>query len=53
MKKIRISRAKFENLAYLALNIVNMMTYLMVFAASIMKAKQGSLADIIQAIYCT
>ncbi|KAG2196585.1 hypothetical protein INT47_004888 [Mucor saturninus] len=53
MKKIRISRAKFENLAYLALNIVNIMTYLMVFAASIMKAKEGSFADIIQAIYCT
>lgn len=53
MKTIRISRAKFENLAYLALNLVNMVTYVMVFAASIMKAKGGSFADIIQAIYCT
>ncbi|GAN11523.1 hypothetical protein MAM1_0662d11087 [Mucor ambiguus] len=49
----RISRAKFENIAYLALNAVNMVTYLMVFAASITKAKQGRLAEIIQAIYCT
>lgn len=53
MKKIRISRAKFENIAYLALNIITMMTYGMVFAASIMKANQGSFADIIQAMYCT
>ncbi|KAL9548414.1 hypothetical protein PS6_006631 [Mucor atramentarius] len=30
-----------------------MATYLMVFAASITKAKQGRLAEIIQAIYCT
>ncbi|KAL0140924.1 hypothetical protein V8B55DRAFT_1333806 [Mucor lusitanicus] len=49
----RISRAKFENIAYLTLNAVNMATYLMVFAASITKAKQGRLAEIIQAIYCT
>jgi hypothetical protein len=54
MKKIpRISRAKFENIAYLTLNAVNMITYLMVFAASITKAKEGGLAEIIQAIYCT
>lgn len=54
MKKIpRISRAKFENIAYLTLNAVNMITYLMVFAASITKAKEGRLAEIIQAIYCT
>jgi hypothetical protein len=54
MKKIRrISRAKFENIAYLTLNIVNMITFLMVFAASILKAKEGTLADIIQSIYCT
>ncbi|KAK4510753.1 Ion_trans domain-containing protein [Mucor velutinosus] len=49
----RISRAKFENIAYLTLNVVNMVTYLMVFAASITKAKQGRLAEIIEAIYCT
>jgi hypothetical protein len=49
----RISRAKFENIAYLTLNIINIATYLMIFAASILKAKEGSLADIIQAIYCT
>ncbi|KAI8637020.1 COPI associated protein-domain-containing protein [Parasitella parasitica] len=54
MKKIpRISRAKFENIAYLTLNAVNMVTYLMVFAASITKAKEGGLVEIIQAIYCT
>lgn len=53
MKKIRISRAKFENSVYLALNVINIATYLMVLAASIVKANQGTLADIIQAIYCT
>lgn len=54
MKKIkRVSRAKFENIAYLTSNIVNMAIYIMVFVASILKAKEGSLADIIQAIYCT
>ncbi|KAG2232665.1 hypothetical protein INT48_006844 [Thamnidium elegans] len=53
MKHIRISRAKFENIAYLTLNVINISTYLMVFAASIVKANQGTLADIIQAIYCT
>ncbi|KAI8069049.1 COPI associated protein-domain-containing protein, partial [Gilbertella persicaria] len=55
MKKIRkrISRAKFENIAYLALNVFNMITFSMVFAASITKANQSRLSEIIQAIYCT
>jgi hypothetical protein len=51
--KTKISRAKFENIAYLTLNVVNMIVFLMVFAASIVKAKEGTLAEIIQAIYCT
>lgn len=53
MKKLRISRAKFENISYLTFNGVNIITYFMVSVASILKAKQGTLADIIQAIYCT
>lgn len=52
-KNPRISRAKFENIAYLTLNVVNMIVYLMVFAASIVKGNEGTLAEIIQAIFCT
>lgn len=48
----RISRAKFENLAYLLLNVANITLYIMVLSGSILKASGGSLADIIQSIYC-
>ncbi|KAI9486649.1 MAG: COPI associated protein-domain-containing protein [Benjaminiella poitrasii] len=53
-KPLRISRAKFENITYLTFNIVNIIAYLLVFIASITKAqKEGTIAEIIQAIYCT
>jgi hypothetical protein len=54
MKKIKpISRAKFENIAYLTMNIANIAVYLLLFSAFVVKAKDGTLADIVQAIYCT
>ncbi|RCI06271.1 hypothetical protein CU098_008857 [Rhizopus stolonifer] len=49
----QISRAKFENMAYLVLNIANVAVYLLVFSGSVLKAKGGTLADIIQSIYCS
>ncbi|KAI9256687.1 hypothetical protein BY458DRAFT_303711 [Sporodiniella umbellata] len=48
----QISRAKFENIAYLTMNILNVAVYLLILSSSVLKAKDGTLTDIIQTIYC-
>ncbi|KAI8342372.1 hypothetical protein BC941DRAFT_466043 [Chlamydoabsidia padenii] len=43
---------RIQNIAFLSLGIINAIVYILVFAASIIKAIDGKLGEIIQAIYC-
>ncbi|KAI8145680.1 COPI associated protein-domain-containing protein [Fennellomyces sp. T-0311] len=49
---MRISRAKVENFISLCINVVNIVLYVLVFAAAIVKSIDASLGEIIQSVYC-
>ncbi|ORZ25762.1 COPI associated protein-domain-containing protein [Absidia repens] len=43
---------RIQTVAFLSLGIINVLVYVLVFAASITKAIDGKLGEIIQAVYC-
>ncbi|ORX59520.1 hypothetical protein DM01DRAFT_1187516 [Hesseltinella vesiculosa] len=47
-----LSRENSQTVIFLFLGALNILLYLLVFVAAILKAKDGKLAEIIQSVYC-
>ncbi|KAI8391558.1 COPI associated protein-domain-containing protein [Radiomyces spectabilis] len=47
------SIAKIENTIFMTLNVVNIIVYILIFTASIVKAHGATLGEIMQSVYCS